>query len=135
MKSLCFLLNFGKYRRAVRLNRLRVTIGEYDLAKAELPLDSIDVRIEKLTIHPRFNIYGYINDIALIKVERPMEWTPYVWPACLSSKNFEPEGRNGTVAGWGSMTDTNRGLFRPYFVFIIRFPHINFSFYSVENQF
>jgi len=111
--SFSFLLNSlgtgvtvrTRNRRVIRLNRLRITVGEHDLARAELPTDAIDVGIEKLTIHPNFNIQGYLNDVAILKLDKVIQWTPYAWPACLSNKTFQPEGRNGTVAGWGSLVD------------------------------
>jgi len=45
------------------LNQLRVTIGEYDLSLDEVPVESIDFGIEKLTVHPKFDIRRYSYEL------------------------------------------------------------------------
>ena len=84
-------------------------MGEHDLTQPELPINAIDVGVESLTLHPAFDIYGYINDIAVLKLTTEIGWNPYTWPACVSNQEFKTEGKNSTVAGWGSLVDINDG--------------------------
>jgi hypothetical protein len=94
-------------------------MGEHDLTQPEEPINAIDVGIEKLTIHPTFDIYGYINDIAVLRLAEEVQWSPYTWPACISNPNFNTEGRNSTVAGWGSLVDITGGQSTFYYSFYV----------------
>ena len=52
-------------------------------------------------IHPQFNDVSMINDIALLRVNPPFDYTTYVQPACLS--NIDPQVNDKVVIiGWGS---------------------------------
>ncbi|CAL8091092.1 unnamed protein product [Orchesella dallaii] len=100
-----------------------VRLGEYDLntliddGNDYLPQSRReDVRIEKLTTHPEFNPITYANDIALIRLEKPLELnTTFIKPACLPFMNEydmpkenrinmnnvnDFDGMSAWVAGW-----------------------------------
>jgi len=52
--------------------------------------------------HPNYNPDTTLNDIAVIKLERPVKFTAAVQPACLpGSGEPTPDNAEGTVAGWG----------------------------------
>ena len=43
------------------------------------------------------------NDIAILKLEKPLEFNKNIQPACLPSDDFEPEvGSTCFVSGWGT---------------------------------
>lgn len=55
-------------------------------------------------MHPEYNYKTYVNDIAMIHLARPAEYTDYVRPVCLWSENVDLESvvhKEGTVVGWG----------------------------------
>jgi hypothetical protein len=47
------------------------------------------------------------HDIALVKLEKPVDFSIYIFPACLYTKN-DFLGRNLTIAGFGR-NDTKDG--------------------------
>ncbi|ODM90950.1 Serine protease easter [Orchesella cincta] len=98
-----------------------VRLGEYDLdtlidqGNEYLPQSRReDVRIEKLTPHPDFNPTTFANDIALIRLEKPLELnTTFIKAACLpflteygienrlNTNNIsEFDGKPAWTAGW-----------------------------------
>ncbi|CAL1277043.1 unnamed protein product [Larinioides sclopetarius] len=57
--------------------------------------------------HPNYQQRYYYNDIALLRLERPVDFNEYVMPVCLPSpslplvKDKDLEGKQVTVMGWG----------------------------------
>jgi hypothetical protein len=44
----------------------------------------------------------YINDIALIRLSKPVEWNDLAQPICLPDPEVENfAGKHGLLAGWG----------------------------------
>jgi len=73
------------------------------------------VRATSYVYHPLYNADTYINDIAIVKLEKPIKFSSTVQPACLpASGETVPDNAQGTVAGWGrtaeSAYDTSRIL-------------------------
>ena len=58
---------------------------------------------DKVIKHPKWNSKGIgINDIAVIKLQVPVEWKEDVQPVCLPGpKEHALEGVLGYLAGWG----------------------------------
>ncbi|ODN01283.1 Coagulation factor XII [Orchesella cincta] len=92
---------------------IKATVGEYNQSEQEWPVDAVDVGIESIIFHQDFKLRDYVNDIALLRLERDLEWGPSVWPACLSDSNEivvdddekETERMKATVYGWGQAHD------------------------------
>ncbi|XP_070383860.1 trypsin-like isoform X2 [Dermacentor albipictus] len=59
------------------------------------------VWVEDMIHHPRFQWTTFRNDIALVKVEKPLSFDDHVRPVCLPKKRMHLEGREGMVSGWG----------------------------------
>ena len=62
-------------------------------------------QISKLVLHPHFNKGHQLNnDLALVKLDGPLEMTEFIRPVCLPNKQNK-RGRNVhqfcTVVGWG----------------------------------
>ena len=61
---------------------------------------------KKLFLHPQFDHTTINNDIALIQLATPLEFTHYLQPICLPRSGDEVDiGTRCYVAGWGK-TDT-----------------------------
>uniref|UniRef100_A0A6G5A6T2 Putative trypsin-like serine protease n=1 Tax=Rhipicephalus microplus TaxID=6941 RepID=A0A6G5A6T2_RHIMP len=64
------------------------------------------VWIEDMIHHPGFQWTTILNDIALVKVERPLDFDDHVRPICLPPKMLHLDGQLAMVAGWG-LTEEN----------------------------
>lgn len=67
-------------------------------------------RVQRITFHPDFlstNLDGLTmsvscNDIAILELSEPLQWTDRIQPICLPDVKFrEQKGGTATVAGWG----------------------------------
>ncbi len=76
--------------------------------------------IEKFVMHSNWNPLSplYDADIAVAILFRPITYTKYIKPICLgpARPNQKLEGRNGVVAGWGYLSDTNLKIGQPRIV-------------------
>ena len=64
-------------------------------------------RAKRIFVHERFVSSTFENDIAVIRLDRPVTISKYASPICLPSNNILP-GTQVTVAGWGTVADTSR---------------------------
>jgi secreted trypsin-like serine protease len=65
----------------------------------------------QVVVHPRYGAGGATNnnDIAIIKLSRPIKFSRTIQPACLPSPNEKiADGTSGTVAGWGTLQEGGR---------------------------
>lgn len=65
----------------------------------------IEIYIENWFIHEDFRKGQLMNnDIAVIQLKQPIQFTNYIQPICLPNKEtrYEP-GKNCTISGWGSI--------------------------------
>lgn len=91
--------------------RLKVRLNEYNIKSENDGLNTIELRVRRVTRHKRFNGQTLYNDIALLTLERPISFSPEVSPVCLPS----PEDRSNTyagdiatVTGWGALKEGGR---------------------------
>ncbi|CAF1577370.1 unnamed protein product [Rotaria sp. Silwood1] len=63
--------------------------------------------VKRIFVHERFISSTFENDIAIIRLDRPVIITKYTLPICLPSNNILP-GTQVTIAGWGTITETSR---------------------------
>lgn len=83
----------------------KVRVGLIDLLA---PGDAMQERnIAKSIKHPDYKPAVSYHDIALFKLDRPLELNPQVRPACLEA-NFQVQGNNAIASGFGK---TSYGLY------------------------
>lgn len=70
-----------------------------NVIRGEVNDNTYRYEIEERIKHPKFTSKSVDHDIALFKLEKDVEFNDFVQPACLPTKNEEPDF--GIVAGWG----------------------------------
>lgn len=81
---------------------LRIVAGEYNLADKDSE-DRQERIVARAFKHPQYNMENVDNDIALLKLDRPLQLTTKVWPACLPNQGEELDAEtNATILGWGA---------------------------------
>jgi len=86
------------YRK--RASGIQIRVGEHNIQAREG--SEITIQAERIVQHPSYNPRNLDNDIALIKVNRPIQFNKYVQPACLTSTEFRA-GTNCYITGWGKI--------------------------------
>ena len=56
-------------------------------------------------MHPKYNFFTYEYDLALVKVEQPLDYAPHISPICLPATDDLLIGENATVTGWGRLSE------------------------------
>ncbi|KAI1292237.1 Coagulation factor X [Halotydeus destructor] len=87
--------------------RLFVRAGEHDVKEEDG--DEQTVRVDRAYTHPDYDIETVRNDIALLKLKKPMKMTRVVSSVCLPATSDELEVESlGTVLGWGKKRKGDR---------------------------
>jgi len=84
---------------------LVIRLGETDRTKREGSEENINV--EKIIYHNDFSWDDLNNDIALIKLAEPVNYTSYIQPICLASLQASPD-TDCYITGWGKMRHPGR---------------------------
>ncbi|XP_025929829.1 chymotrypsin-C [Apteryx rowi] len=78
----------------------RVVLGKQNLAEQEP--GAVAAAVEKIIVHENWNSYLIINDIALIKLAKPVQESESIQAACLPPSGLLlPQGYPCYVTGWG----------------------------------
>ncbi|XP_076820441.1 trypsin-1-like [Clavelina lepadiformis] len=60
------------------------------------------VEISNITEHPQFDLTTFDNDLALLTMSSPVDFTDYIRPACMPKQNEEiTPGKMALASGWG----------------------------------
>jgi len=68
------------------------------------------VPAQRAIVHPNYGTgTGQDNDIAVVKLARPIKFSPTIQPACLPAQGEKIDDNvNGIVAGWGKLREGGR---------------------------
>ncbi|XP_066249866.1 uncharacterized protein [Euwallacea similis] len=82
---------------------LRVRLGEWDVNHDVEFYPYIERDIAALTVHPEFYAGTLANDIAILRMNTPVDWTkhPHISPACLPHPQDDYTGARCWTTGWG----------------------------------
>jgi hypothetical protein len=82
-------------------------LGTVDVPKTIDTVNSqFDHAVKKVFVHPKYRLANKTNDIALVQLEKPVTFGPYVQPACLYT-NARTYPQDYLVAGWGEVNRRN----------------------------
>lgn len=79
-------------------------MGFYFMKDIKTPSKRTAIKASKLIIHPNYNDNNRANDIALLKLLKPVTFNDKIQPACLPTTNMATVGRAAMVSGWGTIT-------------------------------
>ena len=64
------------------------------------------ITLSKIFIHPQYNSKTIDNDIALVKLSKPVKYTKYIRPACIPASGSKVKaGADAFVSGWGTTSE------------------------------
>ncbi|XP_043196871.1 trypsin-1-like isoform X2 [Amphibalanus amphitrite] len=85
-------------------HRVEVTLGEHD---RNLPFEAITLKTRVLwwLKHPDFDAKTFNNDIAVIRMKDPVDFSRIMRPVCLPKPGYNYTGEKVTVVGWGRTSE------------------------------
>jgi secreted trypsin-like serine protease len=63
----------------------------------------------EIRVHPQYTSFDFRNDVALIKLDKPIRFTDTIRPICLADQDEElPIGKTCVAAGWGHINTVTK---------------------------
>ena len=92
-----------------RSENLILRLGEYDVTTEDEQYKHVDVGAQSVLIHPDFNKVTLRNDIAIITLNKRMNFNEniHITPACMPSPFTDYTGQRCWTAGWGKDDQKN----------------------------
>ncbi|XP_050430790.1 uncharacterized protein LOC126839495 isoform X1 [Adelges cooleyi] len=90
--------------------QVQVTLGDYVINSAVEPLPAYTFGVRKISVHPFFKFTPQADrfDVAVLKLDRPVQYMPHIAPICLPDKGEDFLGQYGWAAGWGALQAGSR---------------------------
>ena len=86
-------------------SRIEISLDLHSIAASAELRPAVKRRAAKIIVHPGFKGIHFngssVNDIALIKLDSPVQFDHYIQPICLASDSVDIRGRYGYISGWG----------------------------------
>ncbi|KAL9893610.1 trypsin-1 isoform 1-T1 [Glossina fuscipes fuscipes] len=99
-----YILTAAHCVKKLRKSKIRIIFGDHDQEIAS-ESKAIQRAVVSITKHRGFDPDTYNNDIALLKLRKPVLFSKIIKPVCLPRYNYDPAGRVGTVVGWGRTSE------------------------------
>lgn len=87
------------------VSQIRMRMGEFDFSSVQEPYPFVERGVNKKIVHPKYNFFTYEYDLALVRLEEPITFQPNIAPICLPATDESLIGQNGTVTGWGRLSE------------------------------
>ncbi|XP_014218377.1 proclotting enzyme-like [Copidosoma floridanum] len=84
--------------------RMTVRLGDYDI-KTPNEVRHVEKRVKRVVRHRGFDMRTLYNDVALLTLNEPVEFTETIRPVCLPSGSSLYINKMSTVIGWGSLRE------------------------------
>ncbi|XP_014258888.1 serine proteinase stubble isoform X6 [Cimex lectularius] len=90
--------------------QVQVTLGDYVINSAVEPLPAYTYGVRQISVHPYFKFTPQADrfDVAVLRLDRPVQYMPHIAPICLPTKGEDFLGQYGWAAGWGALQPGSR---------------------------
>ncbi|XP_063928244.1 proclotting enzyme-like isoform X1 [Zophobas morio] len=85
--------------------RLTVRLGDHNI-KTSTEIRHVEKRVKRIVRHRGFDPRTLYNDIAILTLDSPVQFSQQIRPICLPSGGSDFAGQTGTVIGWGSLRES-----------------------------
>jgi len=120
-----YVVTAGHCVARARPSQVRVTLGEYVLKSDVEPLPGRTYGASLIKVHPYFKFTPQADryDVAVIRLNRRVEFAPHISPICLPPKDMHLMGHYGWASGWGALEPGSR--LRPKTLQVVDVPMID----------
>ncbi len=86
-------------------SQIKIRVGEYDFSSIQEPYPFAERGVARKVVHPKYNFFTYEYDLAMVRLDSPLEYAPHIVPICLPGSDDLLIGENATVTGWGRLSE------------------------------
>ncbi|XP_046967003.1 trypsin-1-like isoform X3 [Vanessa cardui] len=99
-----YVLTAAHCVRKLKRSKIRVILGDHDQT---ITTESAAIMraVTAIVRHRSFDAESYNNDIALLKLRKPVTFSKIIKPVCLPPASVDPSGKEGIVVGWGRTSE------------------------------
>ncbi|KAH8234319.1 hypothetical protein KR038_007691, partial [Drosophila bunnanda] len=113
-----FVLTSASCVNGLPVNDIRIKAGEWELGSTNEPLPFQLTGAKTIDVHPSYDPTTNANDLAIIRLEKRLEFATHIQPICISDEDPKPSEQCAT-SGWGKqalsskldLSDRNRNKF------------------------
>jgi len=105
LKIVCLLLHFRVYHFSLLTSQIRIRVGEYDFSSDKESFPFVERAVARKFVHPKYNFFTYEYDLAMVRLDAPVQYMPHIVPICLPGSDDLLIGENATVTGWGRLSE------------------------------
>jgi len=84
---------------------IRIVLGEHNTVTTLEPYNHVDRMVSRIKLHPFYHAkidHKWTEfDLALVKFDRPIQYTPNIIPVCLPDKDYDFGGQDAWATGFG----------------------------------
>ena len=105
-----YVVTAGHCVAKARVHQIRITLGEYILKSGAEPLPGRTYGASAIKVHPYFKFTPQADryDVAVVRLNRRVDFAPHISPICLPPKHTDLMGRRALVSGWGALNPGSR---------------------------
>ena len=105
-----YVITAGHCVARARPGEVRVTLGEYQLKSNSEPLPGRTYGASSIKVHPYFKFTPQADryDVAVVRLNRRVDFAPHISPLCLPPKSMDMHGVHGWASGWGALQPGSR---------------------------
>lgn len=120
-----YVITAGHCVARARPGEVRVTLGEYQLKSNSEPLPGRTYGASSIKVHPYFKFTPQADryDVAVVRLNRRVDFAPHISPLCLPPKSMDMHGVHGWASGWGALQPGSR--LRPKTLQVVDVPMID----------
>ncbi|GBP15039.1 Trypsin-1 [Eumeta japonica] len=118
-----YVLTAAHCVRKLKRSKIRIILGDHDQTTTT-ESSAIMRAVSAIIRHRSFDADSYNNDIALLKLRKPVTFSNIIKPVCLPPSGVDPAGKEGVVVGWGR---TSEGGQLPAVVQEVRVPILSLA--------
>lgn len=85
--------------------RMTVNLGDHNI-RSSFETQHVVKKVKRVVRHRSFDLRTLYNDIALLTLDSPVQYSRSVKPICLPTGTKNYGGTYGIVAGWGSLRES-----------------------------
>ncbi|CAL4077674.1 unnamed protein product [Meganyctiphanes norvegica] len=81
--------------------KLHIRLGEWDTQTVKEPLPHQDLEVERIAIHPEFNVNNLKNNVGLIFLKEDAAMNEHIQKICVANDISEVDPTDCVINGWG----------------------------------
>ncbi|KAH8320309.1 hypothetical protein KR074_003078, partial [Drosophila pseudoananassae] len=95
-----FVLTSANCVNGIPVNDIRIKAGEWELGSTNEPLPFQLTGAKSIDVHPSYDPSSNVNDLAIIRLEKRLEFATHIQPICISDEDPQVSEQCVT-SGWG----------------------------------